>query len=384
MQIKTIKVKVSDLTRNYVDNGEDGVFTYNDQNDPQALLVCRPAYQREFVYSEKEEQDLITSIMNEYPIGVFYWATIPNDPDYKYEILDGQQRTISICRYVVDHSFSVDKKFFSNLTDDERKQILDYEITVNICSGTDSEKLAWFKIINKSGEPLTKQELANAVYAGPWLTEAKLYFSRPNGPAVQMSDKWINTGKVIRQDLLEKALKYICYRDDYKDVEQYMAKHQQDKDAQDLWLYYQDILAWEKKLFPKTQSKLLVSQDWGKLYHEYNKNTYNPIDLQNDIDALVLDDDVTSTSGIVPYVLSERTVADQKHLNIRGFSRKQMLKKYQEQGGICPICKKHYEFKEMAGDHIVPWSKGGHTEYSNLQMLCKHDNEVKSNNLLDN
>lgn len=384
MQIKTIKVKVSDLTRNYVDNGEDGVFTYNDQNDPQALLVCRPAYQREFVYGEKEEQDLITSIMNEYPIGVFYWATIPNDPDYKYEILDGQQRTISICRYVADHSFSVNNKFFTNLTADEQKQILDYEITVNVCSGTDSEKLAWFKIINKSGEPLTKQELANAVYAGPWLTDAKLYFSRPNGPAVQMSDKWINTGKVIRQDLLEKALKYIDYRDGYKDVEQYMAKHQQDKDAQDLWLYYQDILAWEKKLFPKTQSKLLTGQDWGKLYHEYNKNTYNPIDLQNDIDALVLDDDVTSTSGIVPYVLSERTVADQKHLNIRGFSRKQMLKKYQEQGGICPICKKHYEFKEMAGDHIVPWSEGGHTEYSNLQMLCKHDNEVKSNNLLNN
>ena len=85
-----------------------------------------------------------------------------------------------------------------------------------------------------------------------------------------------------------------------------------------------------------------------------------------------------------PYVLSDKTVADQKHLNIRGFSRKQMLKKYQEQGGICPICGKHYEFKEMAGDHIVPWSNGGHTEYSNLQMLCKHDNEVKSNKLLNN
>lgn len=384
MQIKTIKVRLEDLARNYVDNGEDGVFTYNDQNDPQALLVCRPAYQREFVYNEKQEQSLIHSITHGFPIGTFYWATIPNDPDYKYEILDGQQRTISICRYIVDHSFSLDNKFFNNLTADEQKQILDYEITVNVCSGTESEKLDWFKTINTYGERLTDQEMRNAIYSGSWLTDAKLYFSRSNGPAVQMSDKWINTGKVIRQDLLEKALKYICYRDDYKDVEQYMAKHQQDKDAQDLWLYYQDILAWEKKLFPKTQSKLLVSQDWGKLYHEYNKNTYNPIDLQNDIDSLVLDDDVTSTSGIVPYVLSERTVADQKHLNIRGFTRKQMLKKYQEQGGICPICNKHYEFKEMAGDHIVPWSAGGHTEYSNLQMLCKHDNEVKSNNLLNN
>lgn len=385
MQITTKYISIRDLSRNYIDQGDDGVFTYNPSDtDSSPLLVCRPQYQRAFVYTTEESVDLIRSIMNGYPIGLFYWVETNNDPDHDYELMDGQQRTISICSYI-NGDFAVDKRFFYNLTDDEKKQILDYQIMVNVCEGTDqSSKLEWFKIINKSGEPLTNQELRNAVYAGPWLTDAKLYFSKPGGPAVKLSDGYVNTGKVNRQELLERALKWVDYRDGFKDVREYMAKHQLDKDAQDLWQYFQDVVNWAKKIFPKTNKKLLVTQDWGKLYHDYHDQTYNPNDLQAEIDKLMLDDDVTSTSGIVPYVLSDETVVDQKLLHIRTFSRRDMLKKYKEQDGICPACGKHYEFNEMEGDHIVPWSAGGRTEYSNLQMLCKSDNKRKSNDLLNN
>lgn len=385
MQITTKYISIRDLSRNYIDQGDDGVFTYNPSDtDSSPLLVCRPQYQRAFVYTTEESVDLIKSIMNGYPIGLFYWVETNNDPDHDYELMDGQQRTISICSYI-NGDFAVDKRFFYNLTDDEKKQILDYQIMVNVCEGTDqSSKLEWFKIINKSGEPLTNQELRNAVYAGPWLNDAKLYFSKPGGPAVKLSDGYVNTGKVNRQELLERALKWIDYRDGFKDVREYMAKHQLDKDANDLWQYFQDVVNWAKKIFPKTNKKLLVTQDWGKLYHDYHDQTYNPNDLQAEIDKLTLDDDVTSTSGIVPYVLSDETVVDQKLLHIRTFSRRDMLKKYKEQDGICPACGKHYEFNEMEGDHIVPWSAGGRTEYSNLQMLCKSDNKRKSNDLLNN
>lgn len=264
MKITTKHIPIRQLVHNFVDNGDDGVFTFNSNlNDPKALLVCRPAYQREFVYTVKEESDLIKSIMNGYPIGLFYWAKTDSDPDHDYELMDGQQRTISICSYI-NGDFDVDQKYFYNLTPDEQNRILDYEIMVNVCEGAQDAKLKWFKIINKSGEKLTNQELRNAIYAGPWLSDAKLYFSKSDGPAVQLSDGFVKTGKVNRQELLEKALNWICYRDNLKDVKSYMAKHQLDKDAQDLWQYYQDIVNWIKKLFPNAGKKLLGSQEWGK------------------------------------------------------------------------------------------------------------------------
>ena len=54
---------------------------------------------------------------------------------------------------------------------------------VYVCKGTDSEKLAWFRIINIAGEELTNQELLNAVYSGPFVTDAKRYFSKQGCPA---------------------------------------------------------------------------------------------------------------------------------------------------------------------------------------------------------
>ena len=86
-------------------------------------------------------------------------------------MLDGQQRTISVCQYV-SGDFSIDHLYFHNLTEAEQQQILDYPLMIYICEGTDKEKLDWFKIINIAGEQLTAQELRNAIYTGEWLTEA--------------------------------------------------------------------------------------------------------------------------------------------------------------------------------------------------------------------
>lgn len=371
MKIEQRFVTIRQLCENYVDNGDEGVFALNGK------LTVRPSYQREFVYKDAQRDAVINSIRHKYPLNVMYWAKTGDDT---YEVLDGQQRTISICSYI-NREYSINHKYWQNLTDDEKDQILDYELSVYVCEGSDSEKLEWFRIINIAGEKLTDQELLNAAYTGAWLSDAKGYFSKRNCAAKQISDGYVK-GDPIRQELLEKALSWIALRDGYKEGQEYMAKHQKDDDANGLWVYYNQIINWAKLHFPKAD-KLTNGQAWGLLYNEHKDKIYNTNELNETMKKLLQDDDVTKVGGIIPYLLSDRTTEDEKYLSIRTFSEKQKRAAYEKQEHKCPHClsegnENTYEFSEMQGDHIIPWSKGGRTVDDNVQMLCKKHNATKS------
>ena len=191
MQIELNRIKIKKIIENYSNNDENGVVGYNGK------LNIRPKFQREFVYKDKQRDEVINTVRKGFPLNVMYWC---KSEDGNYELLDGQQRTISICEYIVN-SFSVKidgyDKIFDNLTQDQKEQILNYELMVYICEGTDSEKLDWFKIINIAGEELTQQELRNAMYTGEWLTSAKKYFSKSGCPAYSIASDYLN-GSTIR------------------------------------------------------------------------------------------------------------------------------------------------------------------------------------------
>lgn len=276
MKITETKIKVSDLVENYSDDGDGGVYGYNNR------LTVRPSFQREFIYREEQRAAVIDSVMNGFPLNVMYWSK--TGPD-SYEVLDGQQRTISIAQYV-NKDFPVkingNDKFFQNLTDEERQIILNYELTVNVCEGTEAEKLAWFKRINIAGEVLTPQELLNATYTGPWLADAKNYFSKRNCVAAKMADGYLK-GNPIRQELLEKALTCIADRDSLESGQMYMAIHQHDEDANELWLYFLSVINWAKMLFPTKRKGITDAQAWGLLYNQYHAKQYNSNALEADI-----------------------------------------------------------------------------------------------------
>lgn len=385
MVITETKIKVSELCQGYSDDGDDGVYGYGGR------LTIRPSFQRNFVYKDKQRDAVIETVRKGYPLNVMYWSKVS---DTEFEVLDGQQRTISIAQYVnKDYSIKVNgnDKFFQNLTDTERDQILDYELTVYVCEGSEEEKLEWFKVINIAGETLTNQELLNATYAGAWLADAKNYFSKRNCVAGQMADGFIK-GNPIRQDYLEKALGWIADRDGLESGGKYMAIHQHDADANELWLYFQEVISWAKRMFPNMDKKLTEGQDWGILYNKYHNKTYNTNEMRILIDKLLQDEDVTKQAGIIPYVLSDRTKHDEKVLSIRAFTGQMKRRVYERQTASakqngtsnCPFCANQnittiYAFDEMQGDHIIPWSQGGRTVDDNLQMLCQKCNNDKSN-----
>ena len=287
--------------------------------------------------------------------------------DGKFEVIDGQQRTISICQYV-NGDFSFNERYFDNLQDDEKEQILNYTIMIYLCSGTDSEKLDWFKTINIAGEKLTNQELRNAVYSGPWCSDAKRYFSKQGCVAYNIGSNYMS-GSVIRQDYLETAIKWISENN----IEAYMANHQNDQNAGALWRYYQAVITWVITTFIKNRNDM-KSVEWGILYNQYKDVSYDTNNLESETRRLILDDDVTKKSGIYQYLLT----GNDKYLNIRAFSESIRQKAYERQLGKCPICGEHFEISGMEADHITPWHEGGKTLDMNCQMLCKECNRRKS------
>ena len=362
MEITLQFIKVRDIVRNYIDNNEEGVFGYDGK------LNIRPPYQREFVYDAKKRDAVIDTITKGFPLNVMYWA---KNNDGTFELLDGQQRTISICQFV-NGDYSINNKYFHTLTDFEQEQILNYDLMIYFCEGNDKDRLDWFRTINIAGEKLTEQELLNANYTGTWLSSAKLKFSKTNCVAYKLASKYVN-GSPIRQDYLETALSWISGKDN---IAQYMADHQKDENANELYNHFVSVIEWIERIFPKYRREM-KGLSWGELYSKYKDVEYDVEEIETMVKSLMEDDDVTNKKGIYEYVLSK--CVKEKCLNIRTFSESQKRGAYERQNGICPKCGRHFEYEQMQGDHIVAWSNGGKTDASNLQMLCRECNNDKSN-----
>ena len=387
---------VKELTRGYVENTSTG-----ERTTMNGLLNITPPYQREFVYEQPRRDAVITTILEGCPLNVIYLAKLD---DGKLEVIDGQQRITSICKFVKD-GFSIDvtmdidgNKRRTGYTDLQAAQEAfdNYELMAFVCEGDNVAKMKWFRRINIAGVKLTEQELRNANYHGSWVTDAKKYFSRTNGLAMdtvigkqrykdyvdaKTGDKSEDVKSVARQYLLEKVLGWACDADNGNrslftkkakfDIDEYMGKHYRDEDAKALWRYYDDVITWVSRTFP-TYRKLMQGVEWGLLYNRFKD--VDKTGLDEKVNEILETEEISNEKYVYEAVLSGNI----NLLQARVFPEAERKRKYKEQDGICPICGKKFAFEDMAGDHIVPWSKGGKTVYENLQMLCKGCNAGKS------
>ena len=367
------KIKIRDLVAGYSDeSASDGpIVGYFGK------LNIRPAYQREFVYRLDKQRAVIDTVINGWPLGNMYWAI---SPDGTYELVDGQQRTNSIALYVEVNQYSVNiggkNKYFHSLSKEIQDKILDYELNVILIEGTEEEKLNWFQRINIAGMELKPQEIRNSIFTGPWLFDAKKFFSKHTCPAKRITTGYWNLKEGWnRQKGLESALAWVADRDGCT-IDEYMSLHQFDTDASDLINFFNEVMGWVKKTFPYTYKEMesVYEFDWYKMYKYHHTETLDPNELDNEIKRLLMDDDVEKKKGIWEYVLDH----NEYHLNLRAFPEKIKLAVYREQEGICPIDGKWHPYEEMEADHKTPWSKGGSTNKENCQMIWKYANHVKS------
>lgn len=369
MKFKEKIIAIREVIDKYVDDAEEGVFGYHGH------LNIRPKYQRELVYDDEDQKAVIHSIRNNFPLNVMYWMK-NNDNDF--EIMDGQQRTLSICRYCTNE-FSVEidgnPKIFDNLTAEQQEQILKYKLHIYICEGTDEERIAWFKVINFKGKALTPQELLNAVYSGPWVTDAKRYFSKSGCAAYVIGNAYMYNKSAIRQEIFEQVLLWASNKDGLS-LKEYMAIHQNDENALPLWNYFSDLIDWVENTFgcPDNYRPEMKKVDWGVLYNKYGHDNYNSDEIEAEVSKLMNDYEVTKKTGIYSYIFDR----DKKNLSLRKFDEQTKRIVYNEQHHKCFICGEEKPFKDMHGDHWVPWSKGGTTVRENCRMLCTICNLRKS------
>ena len=372
MKITLEEHTIRELIDGYKDSAEEGVVGFGGK------LNIRPAYQREFIYKEKESKEVIKSIMRGFPINSMYWV---KNSDDSYELLDGQQRTVSICQYCtkpISVLINGSPKGFNNLTPTEKERFLDYKLLIYVCEGDTDEKIEWFQIINIANKVLTDQELRNAIYCGEWVTDAKKRFSKSNCPAYSNAREYLS-GEMNRQAYLETAIEWISDKE-HISVKDYMANHQHDPSAQPLWDYFELVINWVKEVFPHYREEM-KGVEWGILYNKYGHKKYTSNDIEHfecRIKELMIDNEVKNKKGIYEYVLGGEKKAVRKCLNLRKFSDSDISTAYERQDGKCAICGKQIRKDNMHADHITPWVAGGKTEFSNLQMLCRDCNLKKS------
>ena len=379
------KLTVDDICRGFVYNELEGkgLFGWDGK------LVIQPEYQRNYIYADgKKDVAVVDSLLKGYPLGLIYFVKVSED---RYEVLDGQQRITSFGRFVRGKFPVVDAEgmphYFDGLNAEEQKRILGSKLTIYVCEGAETEIKEWFKTINIAGVPLVEQELLNAIYSGPFVTAAKEVFSNSGNSEMQKWKCYV-AGDEQRQKILETALKWVSGGV----VQDYMGRHRFDKDCRELKTYFTSVIDWIDGVFKGVKDEM-CGLEWGRLYETYRKTAYNPEKVWRRVEELYGDEFVTDRRGVFEYVLGGEK--ETRLLNVRVFSDKEKKQVYArqtadaEKRGVsnCPLCavgheasaKRIWKLGEMDADHVTAWSKGGATDISNCQMLCKTHNRAKGN-----
>lgn len=389
MKITRKTITIEELAKGYINESDEdiekGVYAYDGK------LCVRPAFQRSFVYNKEQENAVIDTALKGFPLNIMYWV---DNGDGTYDCLDGQQRTISLCNFV-DGLTSFKAKWFNdekntNLRNIKRidpemyNRFMNYPLEIYVCSGTKYEQLEWFKTINIAGEKLYPQELRNASFASPWLTDAKRHFSRANAsssaksPAEEIGSNYTNKN-ANRQEILEQVISWrigikgkIGPEED-EEICHYMEEHIDDTDASDLWDYFNNVIEWVEEIFPfgDKPNKGLKTVQWGLFYNDYYNNDFDPDEMINTFNELIAAKANNELDISVAKICEYCITREEELLKQRAFSPYQRDTMYNRQKGICPDCGRHFLKDEMEAHHIIPWYNGGRTELDNCVMLCK-------------
>ena len=205
--------------------GESIERTYGNYQNKRYIVNRR--YQRKLVWTLKEKQKFIDSIIKGYPVPIILLAERRSGTQNSFEIIDGMQRLNAIMSFL-ENEYSVNGCFFdlNTMADtkvlldsgqiQQKEPVLDRQTCVQIASYTlplsiyefsgNSEVDEVFRRINSGGRQLSRQELRIAGTTGHFAQAVRIISARVRGDVSATDELLLNAMKKI--SITNRELEY--------------------------------------------------------------------------------------------------------------------------------------------------------------------------------
>lgn len=341
---------------------------YEKVNDGK--IISDIELQREIIYSIEKQRLVIDSIVKNIPLPAFYFWKNENA---LLEVLDGKQRIEAVKKFY-QNDLEYEGKIWKQFDDEFQNKVNKTEIKDIVCSGTEELKREIFSRINTLGVPLSKFEVLNGLYNGEYLRGLTQYVKNDKEvlKVFGTNNRGANQIRVLRmlapKDINEyvKERKDESFENDQKVVDKYINFVAAVFDnSKELDIYFHLAVKYEKDISIWKEKKNEINTEIGK----YLKDKLR----------LALTDKTKEIEDIIQATVNNISVDPKRLFTL---DDKQALLRLQtdEEGKYkCAICGQYFYDYELEIDHITAWSKGGRTNQSNAQLLCKACNVRKSN-----
>jgi hypothetical protein len=231
--------------------------------------VLDPDFQRDFVWPNQKQSKLIESCVMRIPLPVFYVAEAR---DGRIIVVDGLQRLTTFARFLGNQlkltgladtesghigAHALEGKYFKDLPLNLQERVQDTQLTMYILDAKAPERarLDIFERVN-SGEPLTRQQMRNALYNGPatqWLKRAAEGDEFRSATGRSLNSKTMRDREAINRFCAFKLLGWNRYTS--SDMDAFLAEgltalaQLSESGREDLLLSFQHVMVLNRKLF---------------------------------------------------------------------------------------------------------------------------------------
>ncbi len=335
-------------------------------------------FQREIVYDTEKQVLVIDSIVNGIPLPAFYFWKNKNGI---LEVLDGKQRIEAIKKFI-ENDIQYQDKLWKQTDKKIQDKINKTELSIIICEGKEQLKREIFRRINTLGVPLSHYEVLNGLFHGEYLRGLTVYVGQDRDTLRVLGS---NSRGKNQYKILQLLMELNNLPKDIKTINDYVNKNQKNSFADD-----QKEISKYIKFVSEIFEKYGQLDIFFNLARKYFKDSVIWKQKKDEINSRVkrylksddakLTDKAKEIEDIIQAIINNISV-DEKRL-FSSDDKKEYLRKKKpnkENKYQCLNCKKYFYTEELTMDHKDPWSKGGRTELSNAELLCRPCNIKKGN-----